>query len=83
MPLSDIEQMAAVERQLLDWTAEMKRLAAQIAATKGTSCAVVMIYGPDEDYEDVAPELILEDALRVNPHGWPDGFQFDVLNREN
>ena len=34
----------------------------------------------DEDYAEVIPELILEDALRVNPHGGPAGFSIDLLN---
>jgi hypothetical protein len=28
----------------------------------------------------VIPELILEDALRVVPHGWPEGIECEVLN---
>ncbi|WP_180277134.1 hypothetical protein [Janthinobacterium sp. BJB446] len=52
-----------------------------IAAAKGGNCALVMISGTDADYADVAPELILEDALRLNPHGWPTGFSIDLLNQ--
>lgn len=69
-----------LDKQVLDWTKELRRLASQIGAAKGTSCAVVLIAGTDAEYPDVSPELILEDAMRVNPHGWPAGFTVDLLN---
>lgn len=67
-------------KQVSEWTAEMRRLSDLIAAAKGTSCALVMISGTDEDYADVAPQLVLEDALRVSSYGWPQGFEIDLLN---
>ena len=74
------EQERLVNREVEGWTAELTRLANLIAAAKGTTCALVMIYGTDEGYADIAPELIMEDAFRVNPHGWPQGFSIDLLN---
>jgi hypothetical protein len=74
------EHQAILDKQVADWTQELRHLALQIAAAKGANCAVVLITGTDEDYADVIPELILEDALRVNPHGWPTGFSIDLLN---
>ncbi|HDR9172988.1 TPA: hypothetical protein QDB23_000166 [Burkholderia vietnamiensis] len=70
-----------LERQISEWTTELKRLAGQIAAAKGRTCAIVMITPLDEDYEDVIPELITEDALRVLNLGWPEGFEVEVLNQ--
>lgn len=40
-----------------------------------------MITPHDEDYADVVPELIAEDAMRVLNHGWPEGFEVEVLNQ--
>jgi hypothetical protein len=74
------EQQAILNKQVTDWTKELRHLASQIAAAKGVNCAVVLITGNEEDYADVVPELILEDALRVNPHGRPAGFSIDLLN---
>lgn len=74
------EHQAILDKQVADWTKELHHLASQIAAAKGVNCAVVLIAGIDEDYADVIPELILEDALRVNPYGWPAGFSIDLLN---
>lgn len=74
------EHQAILDKQIAAWTNEMRHLASQIAAAKGINCAVVLIAGTDQDYADVVPELILEDALRVNPHGWPAGFSIDLLN---
>lgn len=74
------EHQAILDKQVSEWTKELRHLASQIAAAKGVNCAVVMIAGDDNDYADVAPELILEDALRINPHGWPEGFSIDLLN---
>ncbi|MDR5826152.1 hypothetical protein [Caballeronia sp. LZ043] len=36
---------------------------------------------PKRDYEDVAPELIAEDALRVMNHDWPGGLDIETLAR--
>ncbi|WP_425953049.1 hypothetical protein [Ralstonia pseudosolanacearum] len=70
-----------LDKQVRDWTAEMKRLAGQIAAAKGVSCAVVMITPRvHEGYEDVAPELVTEDAFRVSNFGWPKDFDVELLN---
>lgn len=80
MELTDSQQHAMIAKQIHEWTAELTRLAGQIAAAKGTRCAFVMISGTDPEYADVVPELILEDVLRVNPHGWPKGFNIDLLN---
>lgn len=75
------DEQQILERQVSEWTAELKRLAGQIAAAQGVSCAVVMIKARvQEGYEDVAPELIAEDAFRVSNFGWPDGFDIEVLN---
>ncbi|KVV07327.1 hypothetical protein WK77_16180 [Burkholderia ubonensis] len=60
---------------------ELTRIAGQIAAAKGHPCAIVMITALDEDYADVVPELIAEDAMRVLNHSRPDGFEIEVLNR--
>jgi hypothetical protein len=40
-----------------------------------------LLVTPQGDYEDVAPELIAEDALHVMNHGWPEGFDIQILNR--
>lgn len=74
------EHQAILDKQVADWTKELRRLASQIAAAKGENCAVVLITGNDEDYADVVPELILEDALRVNPYDRSAGFSIDLLN---
>ncbi|MQA38889.1 hypothetical protein GEV02_12055 [Rugamonas sp. FT29W] len=63
-----------------EWTRELARLANMITATKGSSYAVVMISNTQDGYEDVPPQLVLEDALRVVPYGWPQGFDFEILN---
>ncbi|CAL8481111.1 protein of unknown function (plasmid) [Caballeronia sp. S22] len=46
----------------------------------GTQCALLLVM-PKGDYEDVAPELIAEDALGVVNHGWPEGFEVEIVNR--
>lgn len=46
----------------------------------GTQCALLLVM-PKSDYEDVALELIAEDALGVVNHGWPEGFEIEILNR--
>lgn len=82
MGLTTNEQSAILAKQVREWTAEVRRLAELIAA-KGTSCALVMISGASGGYDEVAPELILEDAMRINPHGWPAGFDVALLNPSN
>jgi len=62
--------------QVRDWTVELRRIAALIAAANGSSCAVAMISETGEGW----PELILQDALRVHQHGWPPGFTVTLLN---
>ena len=75
-----------LDDQIRRWTSEINELAEKIAAakglkgTKGMSCALLLVT-PQGDYEDVAPELIAEDALRVMNHGWPEGFDIEILNR--
>mgnify|MGYP001037009600 CR=1 FL=1 len=75
------DEKRILDRQVREWTAELKRLANQIAAAKGVPSAIVMITPRDEDYADVVPELIAEDAMRVLNHGWPEGFEVEVLNQ--
>lgn len=74
------EDQQTLDNQVKDWTKEMHRLAGMIAAAKGSPCAVVLIQPVNEGYDDVAPELIVEDALNVQQKGWPAGFQIDILN---
>ncbi|WP_321794752.1 hypothetical protein [Caballeronia sp. J97] len=73
------------EKKILDdqiqrWSDEMTALAEKISAAKGTPCALLLIT-PHGDYDDVAPEVIAEEALRVVNQGWPDGFDVKILNR--
>lgn len=74
------EDQEVLDKQIADWTKELRRLASQIAEARGHNCAVILIAGEFADYADVAPELIMEDVLRVNPYGWPEGFSIDLLN---
>ncbi|MBG0881934.1 hypothetical protein H0X90_34605 [Burkholderia sp. 9775_39] len=76
-----IDEKQVLDRQVQEWTKELKRLANQIAAAKGVPSAIVMITPRDEEYADVAPELIAEDALRVYRDGWPEGFEVEILNQ--
>jgi hypothetical protein len=80
--MSELSQAdkSILDKQVADWTKELRHLASQIAAARGTNCAVVLIAATHAEYADVSPEFILEDAMRVNPHGWPDGFTVDLLN---
>ncbi|KVH78756.1 hypothetical protein WJ41_35185 [Burkholderia ubonensis] len=75
------DEKQVLERQMREWTAELTRLAGQIAAAKGVPSAIVMITPLNEGYEDVVPELIAEDALHVRTYGWPEGFEVEVLNQ--
>ncbi|MDN7431396.1 hypothetical protein [Burkholderia sp. AU45388] len=75
------DEQQVLARQVEQWTVELKRLAGQIAAAKGLPSAIVMITPQDEDYHDVIPELIAEDALQVRTHGWPVGFEVEILNQ--
>ncbi|WP_235516611.1 hypothetical protein [Caballeronia cordobensis] len=74
-----------LDDQIRRWTTGINDLAAKIAAAKGTTGVnyALILVTPEGDYEDVAPELIAEDALRVMNHGWPDGFDIEILNRSN
>ena len=83
MALSATEQKTILKKQVQDWTTELNRVADLIAAAKGGNCALVMISSTDADHVDVAPELILEGAMRVNPLGWPQGFEVTLLNPTN
>lgn len=74
------EEKRVLERQIEDWRREMRHLAAQIAAARNRPIALVMITATDEEYKGVVPELLVEDALRVNRLGWPEGFEVDILN---
>jgi len=72
-----------LDDQIRRWTTETNNLAGKIAVakgTKGTNYALLLVM-PRGDYEDVAPERIAEDALRVMNHGWPEGFDIEILNR--
>jgi hypothetical protein len=84
MTMSEKNQQARIDAQVASWKAELRRessrLAGQISAATGKQYAVVLMSGTDTDYADVIPELMLEDALRVIPHGWPVGIEFEVLN---
>lgn len=44
---------------------------------------IVKITALDDDgvdiYGDVHPQLILEDALHVAERGWPQGFEFEII----
>jgi hypothetical protein len=80
--------MTKDDKKLLDdqiwrWTTELNDLAEKIAAAKGTKnmSYALLLVTPQDDYADVAPELIAEDALRVMNHGWPEGFDIEILNR--
>ncbi|MBK1902015.1 MULTISPECIES: hypothetical protein [Burkholderia] len=70
-----------LDRQVNEWTQELKDLACKIAAAKGMPAAIVLITPKDEGYTDVVPELIAEDALQVHTYGWPEGFEFEILNQ--
>lgn len=70
-----------MDDQVKQWREEIRVLTANIAeATGNRDYAVVLITPQSEGYEDVSPLLIFEDALRVNPYGFPQGFNFDVIN---
>ncbi|GJH26972.1 hypothetical protein [Caballeronia novacaledonica] len=74
------DEKKILEDQINRWASEMTTLAEKIAAAKGAPCALLLIT-PQGDYENVAPELIAEDALRVVNQGWPEGFDVEILNR--
>jgi hypothetical protein len=52
---------------------------AQPAPTEAQGSFLVRVTPIHPEYSDVHPELALEDALRVNTYGWPDGFQFEFV----
>lgn len=72
---------SALAKQILDWKTEITRLADLVAAAQGTQVAVVMFTPQAEGYEDVEPEVLVEDVLGVRLRGWPTGFQVDILNQ--
>ncbi|MDA3670007.1 hypothetical protein PFF91_28830 [Burkholderia cenocepacia] len=76
-----INEKQVLDRKVQEWTKELKRLANQLAAAKGVPSAIVMITPRDEEYADVVPELIAEDALRVHRDGWPEAFEVEILNQ--
>lgn len=84
MALTQKQQQVMLEKQVAAWVAELRRESARLAdlitAATGKHHAVVMVSGTDDGYGDVIPELILDDVLRVNPHGWPEGFDIQLLN---
>jgi hypothetical protein len=84
MALTEKQQQVMLNNQVAAWVAELRResvrLAGLITAATGKHHAVVMVSGTDDDYADVIPELILDDVLRVTPHGWPEGFDIQLLN---
>jgi hypothetical protein len=79
---SETQQQEMLKAQVAQWKAELSVLANKIAFATGTSCALVLITATDEAYTDIHPQLVLEDAVGVNPRGWPKGFDFDLLNPE-
>ncbi|QTB53546.1 MULTISPECIES: hypothetical protein [Burkholderia] len=76
-----VDEKQILDQQVRAWTKELKRLANQIAAAKGVPSAILLITPRDDDYADVVPELIAEDALRVLNYGWPEGFDVEILNQ--
>lgn len=68
-------------KQVQDWKTEITRLADLVAAAQGTQVAVVMFTPQAEGYEDVEPEVLVEDVLGVRLRGWPTGFHVDILNQ--
>ncbi|MDV3102925.1 hypothetical protein [Burkholderia cenocepacia] len=76
-----VDEKQVLDQQVRAWTKELKRLANQIAAAKGVPSAILLITPRDDDYADVVPELIAEDALRVLNYGWPEGFDVEILNQ--
>lgn len=67
-------------QELEDWSQQLRLLAAQLAAAKGRNCALLLVSATDDGYDDEASEIIMADALRVLPYGWPAGFAFELLN---
>ncbi|NHR04418.1 hypothetical protein HA052_04335 [Chromobacterium haemolyticum] len=77
------EEQALLDLQVADWTMELQGLAGKIATAKGRNCAIVLIEPKGEGYEDVCPQLIVEDALGVLSRGWPSAFSVTILNRSD
>jgi hypothetical protein len=80
--LTEEEQQEILRDQIKRWKNEMAVIADKIAFASGQGCAAVFITATDETYSDVHPQLVLEDAMRINPHGWPNGFTFDLLHKD-
>jgi hypothetical protein len=68
------------EHQILS---QMKQLADELAALRGTSVAVVLIEPTAEGYEQVAPQLVMEDVCCSPAGAWPQGFSLTLLNKSN
>lgn len=87
MGMTEAQPQVAADKQVQAWKEELRREAARIAdlitAATDTHHAVILVSGTGDAYADVVPELILEDVLRVNPYGWPEGFQIELLNPTN
>lgn len=61
---------------------QMKHLADQLAAQRGTSVSVVLIGPTNEGYDHVAPQQVMEDVC--SPSGsWPQGCSLALLNASN
>ncbi|MGP3505496.1 hypothetical protein [Paracidovorax citrulli] len=58
----------------------LRRVAHLMPAAQGTTSTLVMVKGIDDAYADMMPQLIPEDALRINPSGLPPGFGVDLLD---
>jgi hypothetical protein len=66
--------------QIAQWSEQLRLLAAKIAVAKGRNCALMLVSAIDCGYDDAAAEIIMADALRVLPYGWPAGFAIELLN---
>lgn len=59
---------------------QMKHLADQLAAQRGTPVAVVLIEPTIDGYAQVAPQLVMEDACCSSTGKWPNDFSLTLLN---
>lgn len=78
-PLLD-EVEVILDKQMVEWIAELRRLSDLIAGVRGKSFALVMISAADPEHKNLAPEWLLEAALG-KPEDWPKGFEVGLLNR--
>lgn len=60
--------------------AQMRKLAEQLAELQPTPLAVVLIEPKQDGYEDVAPQLLMEDVCCAANGAWPQGFSVTLLN---